>query len=76
MINVFLLPAVEYLGHKISGQGLQPTDEKIQAIKSAPAPQDVTQLKSFLGLLNYYSKFLPNLSNTLAPLYRLLQKKH
>ena len=71
---VFLLPAVEYLGHKISGQGLQPTDEKIQAIKSAPAPQDVTQLKSFLGLLNYYSKLLPNLSNTLAPLYRLMQK--
>ena len=67
-------PAVEYLGHKISGQGLQPTDEKIQAIKSAPAPQDVTQLKSFLGLINYYSNFLPNLSNTLAPLYRLLQK--
>ena len=49
---VFLLPAVEYLGHKISGQGFQPTDEKIQAIKSTPAPQDVTQLKSFLGLLN------------------------
>lgn len=34
----------------------------------------MTQLKSFLGLVNYYSKFLPNLSNTLAPLYRLLQK--
>ena len=71
---VFLLPAVEYLGHKISGQSLQPTDEKIQAIKSAPAPQYVTQLKLFLGLLNYYSKFLLNLSNILAPLYRLLQK--
>ena len=37
---VFLLPAVEYLGHKISGQGLQPTDEKIQAIQKAPAPKD------------------------------------
>ena len=43
----FLLPAVEYLGHTISGRGLQPTDEKIQAIKNAPAPHDVTQLKSF-----------------------------
>ena len=72
---VFLLPAVEYLGHKISGQGLQPTDEKIQAIQKAPAPKDITQLKSFLGSINYYSKFLSNLSNTLAPLYRLLQKK-
>ena len=35
---------------------------------------DVSQLKSFLGLVNYYCKFLPNLSNTLAPLYRNLQK--
>ena len=34
----------------------------------------ISQLKSFLGLINYYCKFLPNLSNTLAPLYRLLQK--
>ena len=70
----FLLPAVEYLGHKISAHGLQPTDFKVQAIKNAPAPTDVSQLKSFLSLVNYYCKFLPNLSNTLAPLYRKLQK--
>ena len=63
---------IEYLGHKISAQGLQPTDEKIQAINNAPAPTDVSQLKSFLGLINFYRKFLPNLSNTLAPLYRKL----
>ena len=69
---VFMLPAVEYLGHKISAQGLQPTQEKIQAIHEAPAPTNIGQLKSFLGLLNYYCKFLPNLSSTLAPLYRLL----
>ena len=70
----FLLPTVEYLGHKISAQGLQPTDEKIRAINNAPAPTNVSQLKSFLGSINYYCEFLPNLSNTLAPLYRLLQK--
>ena len=70
----FLLTAVEYLGHRISAQGLQPTDEKIRAINNAPAPNNISQLKSFLGLINYYCKFLPNLSNTLAPLYRLLQK--
>ena len=70
----FLLPSVEYLGHRISAQGLQPTQEKIQAIRNAPPPQNVSQLKSFLGLLNYYCKFLPNLSSTLAPLYMLLQK--
>ncbi len=69
----FMLPAVEYLGHRISEQGLQPTMKKVQAIQLAPAPSDISQLKSFLGLINYYSKFLPNLSHTLSPLYRLLQ---
>ena len=70
----FMLPSVEYLGHRISAQGLQPSIEKVQAINKAPAPMNVSQLKSFLGSLNYYCKFLPNLSSTLAPLYKLLQK--
>ena len=67
----FLLPSVEYLGHKITAEGIQPIE---QAIKDAPAPKNVTQLRSFLGLINYYAKFLPRLSSTLAPLYKLLQK--
>ena len=71
----FMLPSLEYLGHKISSKGLQPTSEKVQAIHEAPAPKDVSQLKSFLRLLNYYCKFLPHLSTILAPLYKLLQKK-
>ena len=69
-----LVPSVEYLGHIIDAKGLHPSPEKIRAIKDAPEPQNVTELKSFLGLLNYYSKFLPNLSILLSPLYRLLQK--
>ena len=70
----FLLPQVEYLGHQISQKGLHPTKEKVRAIVEAPAPKNITQLKSFLGMLNYYSKFLPNLSTLLAPLYKLLHK--
>ena len=70
----FLLPSVEYLGHRISAQGLQPTAEKVKAMKNAPHPRNVSQLKSFLGLLNYYCKFLPDLSSKLAPLYKLLNK--
>ena len=54
--------------------GLQPTEEKVRAIKEAPPPSNVSQLRSFLGSVNYYSKFLPKLANTLAPLYSLLQK--
>ena len=70
----FMLPSVEYLGHRITAAGLQPTDEKVRALRKAPVPGNVSQLKSFLGLLNYYHKFLPNLSHNLAPLHRLLQK--
>ena len=72
----FMLGEVEYLGHKITSQGLQPTDEKVWAILKAPAPVNVSQLKSYLGMLNYYGKFyLHNLSTCLAPLYSLFQKK-
>jgi len=72
----FMLQKVEYLGHKISAKGLEPTQEKVRAIMEAPAPRNVSQLKSFLGMLNYYyGKFFPNLSTCLAPLYSLLQKK-
>ena len=70
----FMLPAVEYLGHVISADGVRPAEDKKRAILEAPAPKNVTQLRSFLGLLNYYGKFLPNLASTLAPLYSLLEK--
>ena len=70
----FLLPEITYLGHKISAEGLQPTDDKVKAVTSFPTPRDVAQLKAFLGKVNYYAKFLPNLSSILAPLYTLLQK--
>lgn len=71
----FMLPSVEYLGFHIAGDGIRPTEEKRRAITNAPPPEDVTQLKAFLGLVNYYSKFLPNLAGILAPLYKLLGKQ-
>lgn len=43
----------------------------MRAILDAPNPQNVSQLRSFLGMLNYYANFLPNVSTTLAPLYSL-----
>ena len=50
----FMLPSVDYLGHTIMLEGLQPTKEKVHAIVEAPAPQKVSQLRSFLTLFNYY----------------------
>ena len=71
----FLVPAVAYLGHVISAEGLRTSDVKVKAIVDAPAPRNVTELRSFLGLVNYYGKFLPDLATTLSPLYSLLQKQ-
>ena len=69
----FMLPEVEYLGHRISARGLQPLGSKVRAITEAPTPTNVSQLKSVLGLLNYYGRFLPDLTTLLAPLYELVQ---
>ena len=68
----FMIPEVEYLGHSVSEKGIQPMSEKVRAIRDAPQPQDVSQLRSFLGMLNYYGKFIPNLATLLRPLYDLL----
>lgn len=70
----FLRPSVTYLGHKIDAQGLHPLPERIRAIRDAPTPTSVSALKSYQGMLTYYSKFLPNLSTLLHPLYQLLRK--
>ena len=71
----FLQPRVEYLGYVIDQHGLHPTEEKVTAIKEAPKPKNVSELRAFLGIINYYHRFLPNLSTKLAPLHELLQKK-
>ena len=69
----FLAPSVTYLGHKIDKEGLHPTDDKVKAVQDAPAPKNIQQLKAYLGLINYYSKFMPNLATLLNPLYFLLR---
>ena len=66
--------SVEYLGHRIDAAGLHTTSAKVDALVQAPEPRNVQELRSFLGLLNYYGKFLPNLATTLHPLNNLLQK--
>ena len=74
-MHPFLAPSVSYLGHIIDATGLHPLPDKVQAIEKAPTPTNVTELKSYLGLLTYYGKFLPDLATHLAPLYELLGQK-
>uniref|UniRef100_A0A1X7U241 Reverse transcriptase domain-containing protein n=1 Tax=Amphimedon queenslandica TaxID=400682 RepID=A0A1X7U241_AMPQE len=54
-------PFVTYLGYQIDKAGIDTVPGKVNAIQDAPPPENVHELKAFLGQLNYYSKFLPNL---------------
>ena len=72
----FMMSSVEYLGHRISAKGIQPTEDKVRAVKDAPVPTNVTQLRSFVGLVIYYGKFLPNLSSVyISPFIYLVTER-
>ena len=65
---------VQYLGFTVSGAGLKTNNDKVEALINAPAPTNVSALKSFLGCVNFYSRFIPNVSSTVSPLNKLLGK--
>lgn len=71
----FFQPTIKYLGHVIDSAGLHKAPSKVKAIIDAPSPKNVSQLRSFLGLLTYYAKFMTNLVSRLRPLHELLKPK-
>ncbi|XP_061727150.1 uncharacterized protein K02A2.6-like isoform X1 [Cydia pomonella] len=70
----FFTEEVQYLGFIISKDGIKADPAKIEAIVKIPRPQNVTELKSFLGIVNFYARFVARLSTILSPLYDLLRK--
>ncbi|XP_045451571.1 uncharacterized protein K02A2.6-like [Melitaea cinxia] len=73
----FLCEEIKYLGFIVSSEGVRVDSEKIKPILEISPPCNVSELKSFLGMVNFYGKFIKNLSGTLFPLYELLKKgKH
>jgi hypothetical protein len=71
----FGVSSVAYLGHRIDAEGLHTLPDKVEAVKNFPEPINTSELRTFLGMLNYYRIFLPQAATKLEPLYRLLQKK-
>uniref|UniRef100_A0AAV2JG06 ribonuclease H n=1 Tax=Knipowitschia caucasica TaxID=637954 RepID=A0AAV2JG06_KNICA len=50
---------IEYLGHMLDGKGVYPSKDKVRAVHDAPTPTNIKELRAFLGLVNYYGRFLP-----------------
>ncbi|CAB4011839.1 Hypothetical predicted protein [Paramuricea clavata] len=71
----FHVTEVTYLGHKLTGEGVQPDQTKIEAIINMPAPQDKLGVQRLLGMVNYLAKFIPAMSEITAPLRELLNKQ-
>ena len=79
--NIFLKPnkcflgysEIDYVGKVLSAEGLKMSQERIRQVLDFPKPDISKQLKSFLGLVNYFHDFIRNASSILQPLHRLLQ---
>ncbi|CAH8536585.1 unnamed protein product [Dicrocoelium dendriticum] len=67
--------SIDFLGHRISASGIEALPDKIQALKDYPAPSSFKQLRRFLGLVNYYRRFIPNCASIVQPMTDLLRGK-
>lgn len=79
VINVskseFGAQALDFLGHHLDATGIRPLPAKVQAIIDFPKPTSLTKLRQFLGLVNFYRRFIKNCATLLEPLDRLLCTK-
>ncbi len=65
---------VKFLGHVVSDRGIETDPDKLSAVKDWPRPQNLTELRSFVGFCSYYRRFLPDFAATAKPLIKLTEK--
>ena len=65
-----------FLGHIVNKDGIRPLPEKIEALRTYPRPTTQRKLREFLGLINFYNRFVPNFASLLSPLYKYLGKEY
>ena len=70
----FATTEIQYLGHTLTPMGVKPNDSKVMAVKDFPRPQTVKQVKSFLGLANFYRRHIPGMAVISRPLTDLTRK--
>ena len=70
----FAQTEIQYLGHIVNAQGIRPDPKKVSAVQSWPVPQNLHDIRSFLGLCNYFRKFMDHYSSVAWPLTNLTKK--
>lgn len=71
----FLKEQMEFLGHVVDARGVMPSPKKVQAMINMPESKNMKEVESFVGMVQYYGKFIPNLSTIAAPLNELRKKE-
>jgi hypothetical protein len=72
---VFDMPKLTFMGLLLSNRGIGPTEEKVRAVVEAREPQNVTEVKSFLGLVNFSARFIPDLATVAEPMRQLTKRE-
>ncbi len=67
--------SLKFLGHLVSAVGVVPDCKKVEVIKSFPYPQNTKGLQEFIGMINFYHRFIPNVAAYMRPLYAMLEGK-
>ena len=70
--SVLGVSELDFLGHRVSAEGIRPLEEKVRSIRDFPQPTSVRKLREFLGLINFHHRFIPNCAAILEPLNKLL----
>ena len=70
----FAMQKITFMGHVLSHRGIEPTEGRIRAMKNAKQPSNVAEVKSFLGLVNFSARYIPNLATLTEPLRKLVRK--
>ncbi|UYV66978.1 K02A2.6-like, partial [Cordylochernes scorpioides] len=73
---IFSVKEIKFLGRLITERGVLPDPNKVQAIREFPSPSSISEVRRFLGMVNFTGKFIPDLSTILYPLNQLLVKRH
>ena len=71
---IFGVKEIEFLGHLVTVDGIRPLPSKVTDIQCFAMPSKVKELQKFLGIINFYHRFIPNASSIMQPLYRMIAK--
>lgn len=71
----FGVPSINFLGHCVDASGISPLPEKVKAVQEFPQPTTARELRTYLGMIHFYHRFIPGVASSLQPLHQLANTK-